>query len=212
MPKLIQDVWYGLRVLRKSPGFTAIAVLAMGVGVGVNTSVFSLADVLVYRPLLVPDLDRLVIVQATKKGDDSPENISVPDLLDWRAQSQTVEHLAGAHRAIRSLSGGGGEPMVLVAAYVTPPFFDALGAKPELGRVFLPEEGEKGRDRVVVLNHAFWGARYGANPDILQRTIKLEGVSPCTETASPNMVVSSGKRKKVAARSSRIQNQRFFGR
>jgi hypothetical protein len=65
--------------------------------------------------------------------------------------------------------------MVLVAALVTPPFFDALMAKPELGRVFLTEEGEKGRDRVVVLTHAFWGSRYGANPDILKRAIKLEG-------------------------------------
>jgi putative ABC transport system permease protein len=144
MRSLIQDVWYGLRVLRKSPGFTAIAVLAMGLGVGVNTSVFSLADVLVYRPLLVPGLDRLVIVQATKKGGDSSRNVSVPDLLDWGAQSQTVEHLAGAHMAIRNLSGGGGEPMVLAAALVTPPFFDALGAKPELGRAFLPEGGRKG--------------------------------------------------------------------
>lgn len=90
MRTLIQDLRYGLRVLRKAPGITAIAVLALGLGVGANTAIFSLSNVLIYRPLLVPELDRLVVVQAVKKGSDSSQDISAPDLLDWRSEAQTV--------------------------------------------------------------------------------------------------------------------------
>lgn len=174
MHTLIQDLRYGLRVLRKSPDFTAIAVLALGLGVGANTAVFSLADVLLYRPLLVPDLDRLVVIQAVRKGSEASQNVSVPDLLEWRGETQTVEHLAGVARLIVNLSGGG-EPVALEAARVSPAFFDAVGARPQLGRAFLREEEETGRDHVAILSHAFWESRYGANPDILRRTLKLEG-------------------------------------
>ena len=169
MRNLIQDVRYGLRVLRKSPGSTAIAVLALGLGAGVNTAVFSIADVLIYRPLLVPDLERLVVVQATRKGSDSSHNVSVPDLLDWRAESKTVEHLASVQWVSMNLSGR--EPATLDAARVSPALFRALGARAELGRTFLPEEEEKGRDRVVVLSHAFWESRYGASPGIFGRIV-----------------------------------------
>jgi putative ABC transport system permease protein len=173
MRNFVRDVRYGLRVLRKSPGSAAIAVLALGLGAGVNTAVFSLADVLIYRPLLVADLDRLVVVQAMRKGSAASQPLSVPDLLDWRAESRTVENLAGVQWLTMNLSGT--EPATLDAARVSPALFSALGAKAELGRTFLPEEEQKGRDRVVVLSHALWESRFGASPDILRRTIKLEG-------------------------------------
>ena len=174
MRTLIQDLRYGLRVLRKAPGITAIAVLALGLGVGANTAIFSLSNVLIYRPLLVPELDRLVVVQAVKKGSDSSQDISAPDLLDWRSEAQTVEHLAGIEGVLLNLSGGG-EPLTVDAARVSPALFDAFGARPALGRTFLRDEEEKGRDHVVILSHAFWESRYGAESGILRRTLKLEG-------------------------------------
>lgn len=174
MRTLIQDLRYGLRVLRKAPGVTAIAVLALGLGVGANTAIFSLSEVLIYRPLLVPELDRLVVIQAVKKGSDASQDISAPDLLDWRGEARTVEHLSGVERLLLNISGDG-EPLAVDAARVSPALFDALGARPELGRTFLRDEEEKGRDHVLILSHAFWEARFGANPDILRRTLKLEG-------------------------------------
>jgi putative ABC transport system permease protein len=171
---MLHDLRYALRILRKSPGFTAIAVLALGLGVGVNTAVYSLTSVLIYRPLLVPDLDRLITVQATREGSNSSQDVSAPDLVDWRAESHTVENLAAVSRRILTLTGGG-EPVSVVAGRVSPAFFDALGVKPSLGRAFLPAEEKPGNDRVLLLSHSLWQARYQADAAILGRTLKLNG-------------------------------------
>lgn len=174
MRSLIQDARYGLRVLLKSPGLTAVATLALGLGVGVNTAVFSLADVLLYRPLLVPDLERLATVHATRKGSSEMLGVSLPDVLNWRAGASTMESLSTVSRLRLSLTGSG-EPERLEAARVSPEFFRALGAQLAIGRPFLPQEEEKGRDHVVILTHSLWESRYGKNPEVLKRTIKLEG-------------------------------------
>ncbi len=174
MPNLFRDAAHGFRLLLKTPSLTALAVLALGLGVGVNASIFSLSNALLYRPLLVPDLDRLIVVHATRKGADSIERISLADVLEWRAATQTIDSVSAVARATMNLTGSG-EPIALEAARVSPPFFQALGAQPELGRSFLPTEEEKGSDHVVVLAHSFWETRFGMTPDILRRTIKLDG-------------------------------------
>jgi len=175
MQLLPKNVRYAARMLTKSPGFTAVAVLALGLGIGANTAIFSLADVLLYRPLELPDLDRVVTVIGTQKGNrKSFDRVSPADFLDFQRQTRTIENLGAGVEANLNLTGDG-EPERVESARASVSFFKALGARPAQGRIFADGEDIPGQDRVVILGHTLWAGRFASDPHILSRIIQLEG-------------------------------------
>ncbi len=172
LPKTLR---YSARMLAKSPGFTAVAVLALGLGIGANTAIYSLADVLLFRPLELPDLDRVVTVIGTQKANKkSFDRVAPADFLDFQRQTRTIENLGAGVEANLNLTGDG-EPERVASARASVSFFKALGAQPAEGRIFLNGEDTPGQDRVVILGHALWTGRFASDPHILKRTIQLEG-------------------------------------
>jgi len=170
-----QTLRYSLRTLSKSPGFTAVAVLALAFGIGANTAIYSLADVLLFRPLPLPNLDRIVTVIGTEKNNPKGfSEVAPADFLDLQRNAQTIEYLAAASQANRNLTGEG-EPERVNTARVSAGFFTGLGAQPLLGRAFPGNENTPGQDREVLLNYNLWTGRFASDPNILARTIQLDG-------------------------------------
>jgi putative ABC transport system permease protein len=171
---LLQDIQFGVRLLRKQPGFTVLAVLALAIGIGANTAIYSVAEALLYQPLLLPDLDRAVYIRGTLRGGSQNESLSPADYLDIRRQSKTMDSIAAFTNASLTETGQG-DPVRLEGTRVTPGFFSTLAARPELGRVFLPEEEQSGQARVIVLSHPFWISQFGGDPNIVGREMVLDG-------------------------------------
>jgi predicted permease len=159
---LVQDLRYGLRLLVKNPGFTAVAAAALALGIGVNTAIFSFADVVLTHPIALADLDRLVSIRerASESGDYEP--LAPADYLDLRSRSKTLQPIAAYEYWGASLGGRGG-PEMIPGVRVTAEFFDALGVTPALGRAFSPGEQEPGRNRVVILSHRFSRQQFATN-------------------------------------------------
>ncbi len=170
MGTLWQDVKYGCRMLGRSPSFTVVVILILAVGIGANTAVFSVVNAVMLRPLPYKDSHRLVALwEQTKWGQ---ETTSHENFLFWRAQNQVFEQLA-AYGIRSAYVTGIDRPRKVTAFAVSPDLFSLLGVPPLLGRVFLPEEGQAGNERVVVLSHAFWQERFGGSADVLGKTIYL---------------------------------------
>ena len=177
MENLLQDIRYGARLLTKRPWYTVVAVIALALGIGANTAIFSLVDALLFRPLQFKDVDRLVMVWSGTAQTIERENTSPADFLDWKNQNNVFDHLAAISWWDVNLTGNG-EPERIQAFQVSPSFFAALDEKPLLGRVLLPEEEQPGHDNnVAVLNHSLWQRQFAADPDIIGKTIKLDGHS-----------------------------------
>jgi putative ABC transport system permease protein len=177
MRTLVQDLRYGFRMLWKSPGFTLVAVITLGLGIGANTAIFSVVNSVLLRPLPYPDADRLVYLQAVNPAQGiTASNISPPDFADWKNQNQTFEDMTAFITGGAILSGES-EPERVPAAFVTASFFPVLGAKPAIGRSFLYEEDREGKDRVAVISHALWQRRFGADKGVVGRQISVSGES-----------------------------------
>jgi putative ABC transport system permease protein len=181
---LAQDLRYGLRTLRKSPGFTAVAALTLALGIGANTAIFSIVNASLLRPLPYEDPDRLVVIWGTHP-QVGREEASLPDFVDWREQSQSFERMAATTGWSFSLTGGE-EPERLIGAYITADFFPLLRMKPVLGRGFLPEEFQPGARLVVVLSHGLWQRRFGSRSDLVGRSITLNGRDYTVVGIAPN--------------------------
>jgi predicted permease len=175
MQTLLQDVRYGLRILWKSPGFTAVAVLTLALGIGANTAIFSIVNAVLLRPLPFPQPDRLVALnEKDARGDvpgGVPVNTSYPDFFDWRAQNHVFENMTAFRHNAATLTGAG-TPLHIDAEIVTADFFSVLGVTPSLGRGFISGE-ENGR--YAVLSHELWQSKYAADPNILGKSVTLEG-------------------------------------
>ncbi len=173
MQTLIQVLRYALRMLRKHPGFTLIAVLTLALGIGANTAIFSLLDGVLLRPLPYQEPERLALIweDATKIG--FPRDTPAPaNYADWKAQNQTFEDMAALDFRGFNLTGDG-EPEKLNAFGVTSNFFPLLGVKPALGRNFLPAEDQPGANKVAIISHRLWQNRFGGDREILNREILL---------------------------------------
>ena len=172
-----QDVGYALRSLRRSPGFLLAAVLTLGLGIGANTAVFTVAEGVLLRPPPFPEPERLVRV-FTRLGATGFDrsSLSRPEVEDFRKASDTFATLAAYRRAFFTVAGAEGEPERLWGLTVEPSWFEALGVRPRLGRLFLAEEGTKGRDQVVVLTQGLWRRLFGARPEALGGTLLVNGV------------------------------------
>jgi putative ABC transport system permease protein len=174
---LLQDLRYAFRSLRKNRGFTFIAVLTLALGIGANTAIFSVVNALLLRPLPYDEADRLLWVGgwATRSGDKQ-QGVTPADFLDYREQCQSFAQLAASvSDSVPMNLSDNGEPERLKGGLVTANYLDVFGATPELGRTFLPDEDQQGRDRVVVISHGLWARRFGADPGIIDQTIKLDG-------------------------------------
>jgi len=171
-----QDFRYGVRWLRRSPGFTAVAVLTIALGVGANTAIFSVVNAALLRPLPYNDPSGLVLLWGADRATGAERGqVSATDAADWRAQARSFEAVAtyGDWRPL--LAEGSGEPERLPAAQVGDGYFDVMKGQPLLGRTFLPEEQDDGKDFVVVLGHGLWQRRFGGDPSIVGRAVRLNG-------------------------------------
>ncbi len=174
MAILGHDVRTGLRQLRRAPGFAAITILTLALGIGATTAIFSVVDGVLLRPLPYPEADRLVMVWRTLPSlgfERAP--VSYPNLAAWRAGSPGFEELGAYGVRLATLARGDG-PERLRGAYATAGLFEVLGTSPALGRTFTDREDRPGGDPVVVLSHVLWTDRFGADPGILGRSIRLD--------------------------------------
>jgi putative ABC transport system permease protein len=173
---LWRDIRYALRALRKAPTFTAIAVLALALGIGANTAIFSVADAFLLKPLPLPDIEHLLVIleQAPGQTGDDASGVSMPTFRDWKRQSNVLQDLTAYEWRSTNLTGEG-IPESAQAYMVEPNFFSLCGAAPLLGRTFLPEESKPGNDGVVVLSAGLWERRYGADPHVIGQTIHVDG-------------------------------------
>ncbi|MCA1817261.1 MAG: ABC transporter permease [Acidobacteria bacterium] len=175
MTTLWQDIKYGVRMLLKSPGFAVVTVLALALGIGANTAIFSVVNGVLLKPLPFRTADRLTFLG--EWSEQVPNmSVSYPNYQDWRAQNQSFEELA-AFRSNGYVLTGAGEPERLVAREVSQNFFTALGVQPALGRNFTAQEDAPGGARTVLLTYGVWQRRFGANPSVVgqQLTLNNEG-------------------------------------
>jgi predicted permease len=173
METLLQDIRYGLRMLLKAPGFTAVAVITLALGIGGNTAMFSVVDAVLLKPLAFPHSERLISVNETdSRRPGKPDTFSYPDFFDYRAQNHTFEGMASYRDASFNLTGVG-QPQHLEGEVVSSDFFSVLGVTPALGRGFRREEEQAGR-WVVVLSHQLWQSQFGSDRGIIGRTITLD--------------------------------------
>ncbi len=171
----MQDIRFGVRMLKKNPGFTAIAVLTLALGIGANTTMFSLVNLLFYRPLPFPDSNRLVRIY--RISSQSPrDGFSIGVFADIRDQNTVFERVAAYYPEWPYNLAKPGEPAELLSGMlVTADFFSTLGVQPELGRAFTPNEDQPGRDDVIVLSHRCWQQRFSGDTNIVGQTVRLDG-------------------------------------
>ena len=176
MDTVLKDIRYGFRSLLKRPGFTAIALIALALGIGANTAIFSLVNAVVLQPLPYKDPDQLVWVFGSIRNGASSASVSPADYLDFRAQNKTFENFAASTSPPYAVNLiGTGEPERLNASLITGNYFDTFGVAPALGRGFTLENEKPGQDRVVVLSDALWQRRFGGDPNIVGKSIVLDG-------------------------------------
>ena len=172
-----RDARYAIRSLAGAPAFTAVAVLTLALGIGANTAVYSLLERTLLKPLPYPDSDRLVLVWGRFAGIGLPHDrnwVSAPEFKDLEADSRSFAALAAIDTNSYNLTVGT-KPIHVDGAAVSPAFFDVLGTGAMLGRTFTREEGQPGRDRVVILSHRLWASAFGAERSIAGRVIRLNG-------------------------------------
>jgi predicted permease len=177
MSTLMQNLRYAIRALRNSPGFTAVVVMTLALGVGANTAIFSVVYSALLRPLPYREPARLFHVGEARTQSDNSNNgaqVSYPDFLDWTRSSKSMQSFAAYSGDAFTLADNG-EPKNTFAAQVTPTFFATLGVKPVMGRDFLDGEMQSDGPHVTILADAFWRTEFGADPNIIGRVIHLDG-------------------------------------
>ncbi|PZR72682.1 MAG: permease [Chthoniobacterales bacterium] len=176
----MNDLRFALRQLRKSPGFTFIAVLTLALGIGANTAIFSVVNAVLLRPLPYPQPERLVYLNEVSNGVD--QSIALPDYVDWRHDSTSFQHLALTRLESRNLSGiAGREPERVAVAFVTANFFDVIGLPAQIGRTFNEDEDKPGAPALVVLSDRLWDRVFHRDPQIVGRAVNFHG-APFTVT------------------------------
>ena len=175
---LLQDVRYGVRKLWQEPGFSAAVIAVLALGIGATAAMFSVVDAVLLRPLPFEQDERLVMLERVDvplrfEGESFPK--SAPDVTDLDSLRGVFSSHAAYAPGSLNLTGAG-SPVRVNVTLVTPSFFTTLGVRPALGRPFTPEEGEPGGPRVAMLSHGLWLRQFGADPDVLERTVELNGV------------------------------------
>src|SRR5262249_53007781 len=176
MESLLHDLRFGMRMLLKSPGFTAVAALSLALGIGANTAIFSLIDKVMIRKAPVEEPDRLVVV-SVDSGRGLGTVFTYPDFADDRAPNEAFEGLVCYAQRPLTLNDGG-QAERIQGTIVSGKYFTALRVQPALGRGFLPEEDKtRGSHPVVVLSYGLWQRRFGADPGLVGKAVNLNGVN-----------------------------------
>jgi putative ABC transport system permease protein len=171
----LQDIRYGVRMLAKSPGFAITAILTMALGIGVTTSIFSVCDALLWKPVPLPHLETLVTVLQGDRDDLNHWDTATPaDIEDIRRESTTLASLTSWEGGLANLGASGGEPERVIQSLVSANFFDVVGVQPARGRAFQPGEDQAGREHEVVLSDGLWRRRFGGDPGIVGQSIRLD--------------------------------------
>jgi putative ABC transport system permease protein len=172
-----QDVRYAARTFLKTPGFTLVALVALALGIGANTAIFSVVNAVLLRALPYRDADRLVAVWEDNRRGKHPRNtISPTNFIDWQAQSKSFEGMAAFYDTRFNLTGAG-DPVAVPVQIATTNLFSLVGANALLGRTFTPEDGEKGHGDVIILSYGFWQRQFGGATDVVGKTVALDGVN-----------------------------------
>ena len=171
---LFADVKYALRWLRRSPGFTTVAILSLALGIGFNTALFTIVDSVLFRPLPVDRPDRLVEIYTTSPDGDTYATSSYPDYLDFKSQNHVFADIVGHSMILAAVSDGDRSRMAL-GEVVTGNFFQVLGIRAELGRTLLPQDDKPGAPRAVLLSYGAWTRDYGSNPGVVGQTMRIHG-------------------------------------
>ncbi len=173
MGALFQDLRYGIRMLAKSPGFTAVAIITLALGIGANTALFSVVNGVLLNPLPYGQPDRLVALYS-RDANFAKSSISYPNFLDWVRDNRSFSALA-AYRGDDFILMGMGEPERVPGEMISAHFFPLLGVKPVVGRTFLPEEDQAGAAPVVLISGGFWKRKFGSSPEALGKSLTLNG-------------------------------------
>ncbi|MCH8947696.1 MAG: ABC transporter permease, partial [Acidobacteria bacterium] len=225
LEELWQDVRFGIRMLARNPGFTAVAVLTLALGIGANTAIFSMVNGVLLRSLPYQQGDRLIVLRQQQPGAKIVNlPFSVKEILDYREQNQTLDEVVEHHIMEFTLLGRG-EPQQVLTGVVSANFFDVLGVKPLLGRTFLPGEDELGTEPILVLTYEYWQGKQGGDPDIVGKTFELNGnmhtvvgvLPPVPQYPAPMDVYMPTSHCPTRSRQSFIENRtrrmmRVFGR
>ena len=179
MAALLQDLRYSIRSLLKTPGFTAVAIIVLTLGIGANTAIFTVLNAVLLRPLPYSESERLVMIWETNPrfkiaGDTVP--VTHGNFMDWREQNTVFEYISALGTGRWNLTGLG-EPERISGASVSPSFFQLMGVEPKLGRTFRDDEETPGAGMVVVISHALWQQRFGAASDVIGMAMILDGAS-----------------------------------
>ncbi len=175
MGSLLQDLRYGVRMLAKAPGFTIVAVLTLALGIGATTAIFSVIDATLLARLPYRQSDRLVMVWESNPTRGLDRNVVSPgNFLHWQEENTVFDDLAGFYDLRLNLTGSG-EPEQIPVQAVTPNLFSLLGVNANIGRTFISEEGQPGKDNVVLLSYGLWQRKFGGDPNIPGKTITLDG-------------------------------------
>ena len=177
MNNVLQDFSYALRTLRKAPGFALTAILTLALGVGANTAIFSVTNAVLLRPHRFPELDRLVVLREHVMGRANEQvRLTAGDAVDLAGNHEIFQEVATYQFRGLNLARSG-EVDTAVGFLVTPNMFHVLGVGPEHGRVFAVDEGQPGRDEVILLSHSFWERRFGGDPAVIGSTVSVDGTN-----------------------------------
>jgi len=168
-----QDIRFGIRMLLKNPGTTAIAVFTLALAIGANTAIFSVVNAVLLRPLPYQNPERLVTLWA-KVPEHGRWRTTPANFFDWKKQNTAFEDIAAFGQGTMTLTGDG-EPEQLLGTRVSSGYFPVVGVAPVLGRAFTNDEYEPGKGQVVILGHAFWQRRYAGDPALINKLITLNG-------------------------------------
>jgi putative ABC transport system permease protein len=186
----MNDLTLALRQLRKSPGFTLVAVLTLALGIGANTAIFSIINAVLLRPLPYPNADRIMVLNESS-GPGQDYSVALPDYFDWQDDNTVFEHLAATHKESRNLSGiPGRDPERVSCASVTRNFFNVIGLGAEIGRTFTEDEDKVGASPVVVLSDRLWRRVFNSDPTVLGQSITLHDQSFTVVGVMPPQVTS----------------------
>ncbi|HEX8680239.1 MAG TPA: ABC transporter permease, partial [Chthoniobacterales bacterium] len=174
MNTLVHDIRYGFRMLLKHKGFSAVAIIALALGIGANTAIFSLVNGVLLRPLPFPEADRIVYFEGKNPTQGiTDSNISFPDFVDWSGQTDLFASTAAFYTANANLGANGAEPERVPRAGVTSGFFKVLGVQPVRGRAFVPEEDQQKTQSVAIISDGLWKRRFGSDPAVVGKQILI---------------------------------------
>src|SRR3954447_19042109 len=176
---MIQDLRYAIRMLLKRPWFTCTVVLTLALGIGANTALFSIINVLLLRPLPLPQPEQMVHVwEVSRQSGNQKFPVALPNMVDWRTQSSSFANIAAYSPTSLNLTGED-QPERISVLSVTPEYFKVIGVTPAMGRDLRDEDGLPNAQRTAVLNYGFWQRHFAADPQIIGRTIRLNSEN-CT--------------------------------